>query len=135
MSGTKWEPMKVYLNTSDGNNYIRFGSDSDKEVPLYAVKVSPQKKKLGGFAARNTEGGHEDALVFRAESRKYFLSHITDLMNALRDTDVEVADQPYSQSRGDKGGGKKKRHKYSKKYTKRRKSNKRKSKTKRRRRR
>ena len=125
-SRKNWENMTVYLNKTDQPNYIRFGSN--REIPLYTVIVSPQKQKLFGLGARNIEG-HEDALVFRAGGRKYFLSGIGGLVEALRDTDVKVMNQPYTPSGG---GGKKKRRKYSKKYTKRRKS-KRKSKTKRRR--
>ena len=132
MSGTEWKPMKVFLNTTDKPNYIRFGADSDSEILLRELIVSPQKKKYGGLGTRNTEG-HEDAHVFRARGSKFFLDVTEDLLSALRGTaDVKVMDQPYSPSGG---GGKKKRRKYSKKYTKRRKSNKRKSKTKRRRRR
>ena len=121
MEGQKnWGDMKVYLNKIDKPNYIRFGSDS--EIPLSTLIVSPQKRKLGGLGARNTEG-HEDALVFRAGNIKLFLSNITALLTDLEGTEYTRENVPHVSSGG---GRKKKRRKYSKKYTKRRKSNKRK---------
>lgn len=130
--GTRWEPMKVYLNKS--HNYIRFGSDSDIEIPLNKLIVSPQKKIYGERWARNTEG-HEDALVFRAEDSKFFLDNTRDLLSALEGTDYTKKTEPHFSA----GGGRKKnRRKYSKKYTKRkhtkRRKSKKKNKTKRRRR-
>ena len=126
LSGTNWEPMIVFLNKTDHPNYIRFGSSSDIEIPLEQLIVSPQKNKYGGLAARNTVG-HEDALVFRAMGRKFFLSNIHDLLSALEGTNYIRKDIPHVSS----GGGRKKnRRKYIKKYTKRKHTKRRKSKNK-----
>ena len=113
-SGTKWETMKVYINTTDKPNYIRFGSDGI-EIPLNSLIVSPQKQNYGGLAARNTEG-HTDARVFRAGYHKYFLDVPQDMMTEVETGGATVMTESYSPSRG---GGKKKRRKYSKKSTKR----------------